>query len=522
MLKKRPDLTQKMEKVVFLRQVRSIVSSFFIIVLFATSLAAVQPHYAYAKIPVCTKCFAGPEVAVDAAGHAAHEEVHWAKKLLDWLKMFEYLDMAIGFLTDILGVFEKVRDLVAEKLDVETAVKFIDDSLNTLAKATMHQDKKNTIIESKNNEVTSNIVAQHTGGDSGESAYCNNVTARKGPAIVFPFSIFIENTITAANEALFLGAGADGDGPYYAAFAHLLSCPSKDSQDPRRSDPRTGLKQMEYPQDCMDSEEMFDGADITARIVSGEIVELMMPPFVNHEIKLSDGSTRTVKVPKVDDSLLSPQCDPVTDPNCEKGAIDSDNPKLDIVAREAHTAQKAFMAAWKYCVRAMGSRVTPPSGDAITTHQGLTTVASWHHCAGVQSNFIRSCARMLAKHTKPNCSYKDEETGVTFDQLCNESALACDAASVLDTNLPFNCRLPMSLYQSEYASHMACFGRHKLLGEVNGVGANNRKGRNICQVGYDLWQAQLAKEKSAFVKAQRELVEMRECWPNNNISPAVQ
>ena len=454
----------------------------------------------------CKKCHVGPELSIDAAGHTSNA-AHWVEKQGNWLKMFGFLGVFIDGANATLKLLGEIRDRFVEKTDLLMAVKHVDNALAHMEKKTLQRDKKLSDIDAKANVFSSKIVGRHTANDFGELAYCNNVTARKGPAIVYPFTIFIENTVTAANEALFLGSGADGDGPYYAAFGRLLSCPSNDPNDPRHLDPRTGLRQMEYPEECLDEDDIFEGADITARIVTGEILELMMPPFVDQEVTLPDGAKHKIKIPKVDESLL------------EAKSGDPANADAEEYAREAFRAQKAFMAGWKYCVRAMGSRMTPPAGSGITTAQGIVTTAGWHHCASVQSNFIRACAKMLAKHTKPNCAYSDEQSGVTFDELCTVSLMACDAAKALDATLPFNCRAPLSLYEAEYASHMACFAQLRLMGDNNRPRPNDRHGKDICSVAYEKWQTRIEKEKAAFVAAQEQLASMRDCWPTNQPLP---
>jgi hypothetical protein len=217
---------------------------------------------------------------------------------------------------------------------------------------------------------------------------------------------------------------------------------------------------------------------------------------------------------------------PPTDPNDPrhndpKTGISQNNPSADCLETtdsqldENFEAQRSFMAAWKYCIRAMGPRPTPPSGAAILTPEGISITAGWNHCASAQSVFIRQCAKMVAKHTRPNC------VEAQYKQMCADSMAACEAAAALGANLPFSCKQAMTKYQSELAARLACFGRAKLK-----WGSTERgealKEQNECDAAYKRWQKQQAKEQQNFISAMGSLNKIKACWPHKTtVSPVI-
>jgi len=466
---------------------------------FAVVVVDVSPSMAACCKPCCSTALAAAQKEKTVS-----EKSQWLIKFEKWSENFKLLKTIIDVFDSILGFFKKIFHVTDDKLGVLIAETHVENIVKSEIQTKKHEDENITTAATAINKQIGKEVMEKTEGDASDTAACNRIVAGQGPAVMYPFAIFCENVVTAGTESLFLNPGADGSGPYYARFAWEMTCPSREAGNPRNRDWPTGDDRRGFSDSCLAPVEDFLSADLTARMISGEIMPLQMPPFVDQEITLPDGKTATVKVPKLDESLL------------EEG----EDPKENALNYEAYMGQQAFLVAWKGCIRSMGPRPTPPTGDKMVSPQGISVLAQWTGLSARQSAFIGQCAKMLCKHTRPSCGQKNGDT--TFDGVCANSALACDAAAALGAQLPFSCRAPMTSFQAEYAAFAACMGREM---EIANAGSEASRGGATsayeCMHSFNKWKTQLDKERKAFVKAQKALATSGSQFPETRISPSI-
>jgi hypothetical protein len=473
------------------------------LIIFLLAFGVMGSHPSMAK-----KCYPNCATDYSAAEYAKTGSIlgEWAEQFQEWATEFEWLEKIISWFTTILNTIKDFWDELANKLDIKSAVIHLDAALDFSSKSAIHQSEVMASQSIASNAEAAATIMKKTEGEASSVAACNHVTAAQGPAALFPFALYCENVVTKGTEALFIAPGSDGNGPQYARFAWEMTCPSQDTNNPRRFDYATGDSLRGFPAECLAPDIDFAGGDMTARMTAGDSIPLQMPPIVDQQVTMPDGSTQTLQVPQPDQNLLK----------------DTGEPQTNAFNQEAYRGQQAFMAAWKGCIRSMGPRPSPVTGSAMTSSQGVSATGNWFHFSAQQSAYIAQCARMMCKHTRPYCGQKSGDA--SFDGICANSSAACDAASALGADLPFSCSMPMSLYQAEYAAHAGCLGSEALKGSVAGttrpgaIAAITAK----CQRSMMAWQAKVAAEQKAFVKAQGELAEVQRLFSESRVSPVVQ
>lgn len=414
--------------------------------------------------------------------YAAGEGAAWNNNTLARVKKFidqiaEYTSILSEW-TRYYQYFKEYKEkLFPEKVDLEIASKQGGSRMQSKKSAIEHEDKLAYSAALGENSIKTDISTGKTGGQTPDtSVLCNTITVNQGPIAMYSFAVAVADAVTQSIESLFVEPEYGGLVAMRALYE--LSCP--DPADTwSENDPRTMNPRKNAPPECVDKDEAFIDADISARIVSGGKFVLAIPPLVEKTYIDSKGKKITVKVPIPDKSLA-----------------EKINPEGDGKEEDAYFAQRAFKAAVKYCIRAaLGNREPPPHGEQLNTAEGRINVVKWSQCAARRSGIIRQCAWMIARHTRPPC---DQGT----ESICGDSMLACSAAIALGADLSFDCRFPMTLDQAEEAAVKSCSGLDKAVSEAS-AGAKQGEGpeqTGICMTKYSAWMTEKEKEKKGFAK----------------------
>ena len=442
---------------------------------------------------------------IDAAANASMTGANVAKEqtLLDRIKNWAEQITAFKFIIDIFVGFNDMFSEFTKNFINKTGIKDAAEHAGVVIKSAVdkiiYEDKIKTTLAVKESQLAA-AAAEKAASGNGGSVLCNTIVAHQGPAILYEFALAVENALTSTLMNMYRPDG--GTGPLYVANSRAMDC--HPTTGPRKNDLNSSNKRDNPPAKCLETDEKgapnddVEDIDTTSpgALAGAPGPDLALPPIVDVQRTATDGTVTTYKAPMPDDSLLA---------NDESG-----------LGAETFVAQQNFIAAMKFCIHAMGPRPAPPSGKAMMTPQGLLMTAQWNRCASMQVLFVRQCARMVAKHTQPNCAGK-------MSAICGEAILACEAAVALGADLPFSCTQPPSLYRIELASHMACFGRERLLG---GTGEGTKptetvQGSNTCAVGLAKWKTLQAKEDVDFLIGLKAMRKLRNCWPTGTVAPSI-
>ncbi len=450
---------------------------FFLPVVFLLALAIGATATRPTQAAVCS-C---PEIAAINSAGWAENIAKWVQEHADWLQAFELLNTIIGISSAIYDTSQEIFGLMGEKLDTLIAMEHTNTALNSEIANTMHRDSKLAAIDTAINAVKADIVANNFRRPD-VKADCYTTIARQGLSGNHIFNQTVSNALTQMVETQGIGREEDESGPLGAWKRYIYMCGSLPGF------PKGMHAEMEPPASC--KEEKYAGLLTSSRLLSGAYV-LEIPDLVDKTI-----NKVTKKVPE-----------------------------------PSNDEQRNFVAAAIWLTNVAGFRPSPPVGKQIETHQGMVELAQWNHCAAVQSALAKSCADLIAKYTRPDCSdanynkYKLEcDAGTRACQAVSASSLPDKGGPAIDlSKMPgFDCVKGLSTYQAEYLNHLLCFTNDRAIAlPAQGASpAANIAAADACAVAWDQWQTKMATQQDACTQAAAKMASLT-CWPKQNRPPII-
>lgn len=329
---------------------------------------------------------------------------------------------------------------------------------------TMEEAKMAADAMQHNLDRTAGAVAKETPPQDTNAQLCYSMTGYQGPEAMDAWVDAETGKYVRSIMESDRGPDADGMGVRRSAENWIAECGMQ-----------FGLKKDKVPDKCKN-----DSATSEAMMFQG--VSILATTFFNSNIKLSR--------PLIDDST-----------------------HVLIIDKDSPVEEKNWYSAWRY-IELLGIHPTPPSGKDLESPSGNPAYMNWEHCAAIQSKYIETLSRRLARITRPNMG------APTDDGMINVLAanmLSCDGlakAGNVDRNSVENCTKYLSQVELERLAMKVCSTEQRTsdLAETGlNHGAIIGQGSD-CFAARGTWQAVYKTEAAEFNAAVTGLHELRDCW----------
>lgn len=270
----------------------------------------------------------------------------------------EIIDMAIAiynFLNEAFGGITSLLQKIAKAL-----------AAGDYFMAQMKMRLTDAIIAA-NNEVARSTeqvryMQEHASAGSGHT--CRALMLHQLASTTEQFEEGITDMVLSAMRYMYRGEGAAGNNARFAANVMDQRCENKFGS------PVDG-----YPAKCVDAQTKIGPFERT--LIDADISPFMLDGAVTLEV-------------------------PVVEPQTE--TLANGTQLTYMVFKPANVEQRAFVAAFNYCINLVGPRPVPPYGKDIFTPTGMIDHDLFAQGMAVESGQDAQCAKLIGYYTRPNAT----------------------------------------------------------------------------------------------------------------------
>jgi hypothetical protein len=406
----------------------------------------------------------------------------WATNFAKWAQQFELLTQIIQIVTTISNLLGDFMELFGDSMNVLIATIHVENALKSKMEILMHKDKMNVLTETPLAAVEAKLSGKHAlPPDPKNRQHCYTPVVRMGLGLE-SFPAMVGKTVDEAINNSWRGPGMDGTGPSAAGALFMALFGKSD----------LGWEAMGSPVDDPPNSSMVSSdPDFYDAAINAKTLDMLLeyPPHV----------------------CVKPETE------CTSGKA----------PKPTNKEQKLWVAAELYCYLAAGPRPSPPASKSMLTPDAIVLTSQWSHCNAIRTAFVKQCRDKLKKHTRPDCTDSANDALCTFHYKICQAAKdgGVDVKNVIgDGKEDFDCKKQgLSYFQIEQLSRMACLSGQRYTDAFGGgvTGPEGTVMNDICDQSMATWRSQLAAEETAFVTALAGVQDLKSCWPDVSIKPAI-
>jgi len=405
------------------------------------------------------------------------------EEALTFSERWAKLTKEYGFLADLSELGIATADFLSSSLD-DTSKKitlnaranvFGDSMLNDIMiKAA---DSENAVyMNAVKTKEDMKYAAEHASAGSGHS--CRALLLHELATTTEEFEDGITTMLMSAMQYMYRG-GEPGNNAQFAA--NLMD---------QRLKNKFGSIVDGYPAEYVDMttkigpfERSFVDADISPYMLDGSVT-LEVPPVKNYTQTMANGQPFTY-------SVLEPEA--------------------------GKPEQKAFVAAFNYCINLVGPRPSPPHGKDMFTAVGIVDADIFSQGLAIESGLDEQCSRLVAAYTRPNKTQMSEL--VTAQNARCEAARKSSGVDGILSNKTIverfgDCKLGLSPHQAQLLGHSVCksLDHYSQLYISGALTPPLMKETMSCSASWNMWQKNVITQQGTLAEAVEGQMNVKKLW----------